>query len=542
MTGSRGTEEENGLNADTIEREVGIKATVCEDGGNDSTMDPGELSAKLVDVRLSASQEDAVRCQDASVPTAVQIDGPTSKLSSRGENVAFTTSENATDAPVLLKEAALNPNWDAIGYKLVAKRGDRYFSFWAGESFEYELGVTITEEAQPNKQSGLYVCQTRWSATHQKVIASAKGIRDAPRALLLCACQGPFVEYYAGKAACSSITPLGEVPIPKNDIPTSRRGQWNRLAGLTGRRMDGTNRVRVLTDWDFIGYIIAAASENGYTALRACAGERVEYQLGVKHEQADTLAGKDSSGLQVACFSLCVSPTPLAAVRNDMSACRDGFETGRLSLLWCACEGPAYEDPEGKLVCTKLTPLGEVNLPDAFLQEVPVKPPAKPQPEAGFIPSRSRKRSGLEAHSGGSKCNTSVNNPRNQSASPQKAAGRFQRQRPCSASARVGADRPVRRPPVPVQTSKPAPVHTSKAPPTPHVPEKPQRPQSAPTYRPTSRLHSVLTRWGTPESDACPVKSSVEEVARATRPVAPRPMQARPGLWVGRSATLSGCV
>lgn len=304
--------------------------------------------------------------------------------------------------------------------------------------------------------------------------------------------------------------------------------------------MDGTDRVRSLNDWDFIGYVVASRSENGYEALRACAGERVEYQLGIKHEQRDTLAGQDdASGLQVACLSLCVSSTPLSAVQIDMAVSRTGFETGRLVLLWCACEGPVFEDPHGLLVCSKLTPLGEVNLPEAFIQEVPVRPPAKPQLGAGFLPCRSRRR-----------CVEDKSTPKTPVGADQspRRCDRVRQKSPSSAGTHVGTKREPRGPGQP----RPTPCQAPKVPSSPQVPTQPQRPRSAPSYRPSSRLHNVLSRWGTPASEEarseqpkerkCPHVSSNDDVLRPTRPAAPRPTQARQGLWVGRSAQLSGCV
>lgn len=321
--------------------------------------------------------------------------------------------------------------------------------------------------------------------------------------------------------------------------------------------MDGTHQIRALYDWDFIGYTVVARSEDRYEALRSCADERVEYQLGLKHEQADTLAGADASGFQVACMSLCVSPTPLAAVRSDLCVSRSGFEKGKLALLWCSCEGPVYEDPEGRLVCSKLTPLGEVNLPEAFVREVPESGAGKPQPGAGYFPTRRKSRSRDNNHGSNSARSISVSTPKTSVASPTKIGGRLGRQRPGSACGRVTSNKQVGGPSSNAATQelrqpKSSPSQPPKeVPATEQAPTPPRRPQSAPSYRPSSRLHTVLTRWGTPGSEGfskqqgeseSAIGASGDDVLRPTRPAAPRPYQPRQGLWVGRSAQLSGCV
>nr|ABV22261.1 conserved hypothetical protein [Karlodinium veneficum]ABV22262.1 conserved hypothetical protein [Karlodinium veneficum] len=101
-----------------------------------------------------------------------------------------------------------------IGYKVVARVGERFYSIWAGENAEYRIGFTARDEARPRHRGGLYVCRSPQAAVRHRIPAKPGGLFVAPRALLRCACEGPFVEYPGGKIACSTLTPLEEMPMP----------------------------------------------------------------------------------------------------------------------------------------------------------------------------------------------------------------------------------------------------------------------------------------------------------------------------------------
>ncbi|CAK9046124.1 Uncharacterized protein SCF082_LOCUS25997, partial [Durusdinium trenchii] len=79
--------------------------------------------------------------------------------------------------------------WNGIGYKVVAKVGDRLLSIWAGDRMEYVLGATVRDDARPNHAGGLYVCRTEAAALRQRVPARPGGLFFAPRALLRCRCE-----------------------------------------------------------------------------------------------------------------------------------------------------------------------------------------------------------------------------------------------------------------------------------------------------------------------------------------------------------------
>mmetsp|Transcript_76978 Transcript_76978/g.178552 ORF Transcript_76978/g.178552 Transcript_76978/m.178552 type:complete len:139 (+) Transcript_76978:138-554(+) len=106
-------------------------------------------------------------------------------------------------------------DWDAVGYKVVAKVGPRYLSIWAGDSAEYVLGVQRREEARSQHRGGLYICRTAEAAARHHIPAHAGGLFVAPRVVLRCLCEGPFVEYLGGKVACSGLTPLQELKLPR---------------------------------------------------------------------------------------------------------------------------------------------------------------------------------------------------------------------------------------------------------------------------------------------------------------------------------------
>mmetsp|Transcript_115293 Transcript_115293/g.359049 ORF Transcript_115293/g.359049 Transcript_115293/m.359049 type:complete len:178 (-) Transcript_115293:77-610(-) len=104
--------------------------------------------------------------------------------------------------------------WDGVGYKVVAKVGQRYLSVWAGDGAEYVLGLRKREQARPRHAGGLYVCRSPEAAARHRIPARRGGLFTAPRVLLRCLCEGPFVEYPGGKVACSSLTPLQELQLP----------------------------------------------------------------------------------------------------------------------------------------------------------------------------------------------------------------------------------------------------------------------------------------------------------------------------------------
>eukprot|EP00930_Biecheleria_cincta_P089311 TRINITY_DN78592_c0_g1_i1.p1 TRINITY_DN78592_c0_g1~~TRINITY_DN78592_c0_g1_i1.p1 ORF type:complete len:179 (-),score=13.70 TRINITY_DN78592_c0_g1_i1:36-572(-) len=105
--------------------------------------------------------------------------------------------------------------WDGIGYKVVAKVGSRYLSVWAAENTEYAIGVSVRDEARPNHGGGLYVCRSQEAALRHRIPARRGGLFMAPRALMRCRCEGPFVEYSVGKVACTQLTPLEVLPMPR---------------------------------------------------------------------------------------------------------------------------------------------------------------------------------------------------------------------------------------------------------------------------------------------------------------------------------------
>mmetsp|Transcript_109817 Transcript_109817/g.309645 ORF Transcript_109817/g.309645 Transcript_109817/m.309645 type:complete len:389 (-) Transcript_109817:75-1241(-) len=240
-------------------------------------------------------------------------------------------------------------SWAVVGYKVVAKLGQRYFSIWAGREVEYVLGVSMRDDAEPGRVGGLYACNSPKSAVRHFISVSPHGLHNAPRALLLCSCAGPIVNYESGKAACSCLTPIEEVPMPK----ATPRGGAELAQALLGRSTPSRRRRRAsdgrsqnaqdqpcaMQGWSVLGF-----------AVRAAADQQRPY--------ADLPDG---------CLHVCPSPSSTLwafaprAVDNDHG---DHNSSPAATLLWCICGGP-FTQSEGMLLFSRLRVLGEGRLPEA---------------------------------------------------------------------------------------------------------------------------------------------------------------------------------
>jgi len=92
-------------------------------------------------------------------------------------------------------------------YKKVARVGERLFSVYAGESYEFFLGTEISQRARKRHQGGFFVCETFEEALNTEFSFKPGGFYGAPHVVLECSCRGPFVRYGA-KIACSHLRPL----------------------------------------------------------------------------------------------------------------------------------------------------------------------------------------------------------------------------------------------------------------------------------------------------------------------------------------------
>merc|ERR1740123_2242278 len=115
------------------------------------------------------------------------------------------------------------PGWDGVGFKVVAKVGARHLSIWAGDAAEYQLGLRTQDLARPRHGGGLYVCRSLEAAVRHRVPLKRGGLFMAPRVVLRCLCDGPFVEYAAGKIACSELVPVEELPMPRGYLHSAPR-------------------------------------------------------------------------------------------------------------------------------------------------------------------------------------------------------------------------------------------------------------------------------------------------------------------------------
>mmetsp|Transcript_86330 Transcript_86330/g.241435 ORF Transcript_86330/g.241435 Transcript_86330/m.241435 type:complete len:149 (+) Transcript_86330:57-503(+) len=59
---------------------------------------------------------------------------------------------------------------------------------------------------------------------NRRIPARRGGLFVAPRSLLRCLCEGPFVQYPSGKVACSRLTPVEELPMPDGYLHIAPRG------------------------------------------------------------------------------------------------------------------------------------------------------------------------------------------------------------------------------------------------------------------------------------------------------------------------------
>lgn len=309
---------------------------------------------------------------------------------------------------------------NGVGYKMVAKIEDRYFSYYGNGRLEYELGVRVTDQAKTRLRGGLYCCRSPRSAMRQSLPNTMEVLRTAPKALLKCYCEGPYVEYEGGKIACSRITPVAELPLPtkaytrksflsywdpeeeEDPLPMmqstsyiSSTGDQESLYDSTSvddselSRFDaregamspsGSSKTRAEVDDARAGYKLVAKVKGRYFSLYA--GESLEYVFGEEVEE-EAKPGRNGG------FFCCESPRTarkqfvpplslnfagaIAEAKSTRKPQRDSEEMELAPpeishkpvkvLLKCQMRGPFVEYPGGKIACSKLTPLEEVPLP-----------------------------------------------------------------------------------------------------------------------------------------------------------------------------------
>eukprot|EP00397_Hematodinium_sp_SG-2012_P058412 GEMP01073863.1.p1 GENE.GEMP01073863.1~~GEMP01073863.1.p1 ORF type:complete len:167 (+),score=29.44 GEMP01073863.1:229-729(+) len=92
-------------------------------------------------------------------------------------------------------------------YKKVAQVGERLFSVYAGESFEFFLDCDHSQLARPQHQGGFFVYESYDEAVNAEFSFKPGGLFSARRVILECVCRGPFVKY-GRKISCSHLRPL----------------------------------------------------------------------------------------------------------------------------------------------------------------------------------------------------------------------------------------------------------------------------------------------------------------------------------------------
>lgn len=250
----------------------------------------------------------------------------------------------------------LGSDWMIIGYKVVAKVDQEYLSIWAGDRTKYDIGATVLDRATRQRASGLYVCASPWSALNQYLPAGADNLRKAPRALLQCACLGPFVEYDGDKAACSSLTVLKALPMPRDYEKQADEHTWRRLSSRDrGGHQSAVGlafgQMNTLFGWEVLAYKVVAKLGERYFSIWA--GREVQYRLGA------TMREHATPGRQ---RGLYVFRTPEAAAAFAFPNEPSDFAVCPRAVIRCSCKGPFVAYPGGKVACSKLTPLEEVML------------------------------------------------------------------------------------------------------------------------------------------------------------------------------------
>jgi len=276
--------------------------------------------------------------------------------------------------------------WSIWGYKLVAKVGDKYFSLRSGEDVEYAIGSSVEEEARPDRRGGLYICDSPASALSQYIETRfADGLAVT---LLRCSCVGPFVDYGGGKAACSELTPIEEVQIPSRDVPIGPTpGLWQRLHATgtfstppSGSHFCKDRRMRAMPGWALVGFTLVARMGKpplGDRYFSLWTVEAFRYELGEVVSDT-TLTEPSQDHLWVVRALEDAERVPISIAEKMRSS---GIGSAPRTLLRCICDGPFVEHADGRIACTKLTPLDEVALPNSqvFSWQAATFVPAAPQ-------------------------------------------------------------------------------------------------------------------------------------------------------------------
>lgn len=296
------------------------------------------------------------------------------------------------------QSTSLGDDWAVVGYKVVAKFQDCYFSLWAGEELlDFVLGETVRDQAlprsslgNPKKNHGICACSTAWEAARQHIPSNYASRSGAEHVILRCVCEGPWIERRPGsKFACSRLTPLEELPMTMVEVPKSlhlrfsgRLHQEELRSGLLGR-MDS------ILNWDVIGYKVLARHRGGYYGFHVpgpgvnyldvrnggstrtvLLDETSVYQLGVAVEDEAKCcrqggrfvcnSARAAAQLQIpASMQAALQPDPGRGLVQNQAG--EGDEVApRLVIVRCSCGGPFVTYDGGSVACSRITPLEEV--------------------------------------------------------------------------------------------------------------------------------------------------------------------------------------
>lgn len=109
-----------------------------------------------------------------------------------------------------------------VCFKKVAHVGNRYYSIFAGEAFEFAIGTEISQPAVFGHSGGFFVYCTLPEAEHADIAFREGGFFGARQVVLECLCRGPYVRY-GRKIACSYLYAVREVArVALNTQPRDR--------------------------------------------------------------------------------------------------------------------------------------------------------------------------------------------------------------------------------------------------------------------------------------------------------------------------------
>lgn len=250
-----------------------------------------------------------------------------------------TSDSDRTRWEACRKFASVPVDWNGFGYAPIAKVGvGRYFSPSVGEV-----------ELHEDKQGRLLFACCPCSASRLR----PTGIGTGVLVLVCCKCEGAVMDGPGGSLSCSRFTIFEELPLEVDGYQTQLF--LNPSKGSMKPSLSSTVPRPIDASWNGIGYKLVAKVGSRYFSIFA--GVDVEYELGRTLE--DEALPTRMTGLFFCLW-------PCMAVRQYIPPGCGGLFSAPRALLRCKCEGPIVQHREGRLACSRLTPLQQLPLPSCY--------------------------------------------------------------------------------------------------------------------------------------------------------------------------------